>query len=136
MLLLSAIPALLIMAFIFDFASGALQEQNMAGAGYEPLLVWLLPIFELILVLGGMGLLWLAVRFDARSKLVGYPALVVGLLIVLLPPLLFFFAPMNLYFLVQYVQPGTYMFTAGALLAGVGVFSLIPVKDKDPQTAL
>ncbi len=124
-LLGSIIPGLLIMGFLFDIGVEALRVQNMGGAGYEPLLVWIIPLFELLLVLGGFGLVWLLGRPEYHSRAVAAAALVVGLLIVLAGPLLFFLAPMSMYFLMEYLTPGTYLFTAGALLVGAGIFGLL-----------
>jgi hypothetical protein len=126
LLMISAMFALIIMALLFDFAITALQVQNSTGAGLEPVLVMLFPLFELLLVFGGMGIFWYLFASGERSKLVTTLFLVVGLLIVFGTPLLFFLpVPMAFYGLVQYIQPGTYVFQVGAMLTVIGILSIL-----------
>lgn len=125
LLLISGMVALLVMAFLFDFAATALQIQNSTGAGLETVLVMLYPVFELALVLGGMGIFWYFFSSKERSRLVTFLFLVIGLLVLFGVPLLFFLpAPMALYELIQFIRPHTYMFQAGAMLAVIGILSL------------
>jgi hypothetical protein len=124
-LLLSAIIALLLMALIFDFIIAVLQVQNSQGAGLEPVLVVLFSLFELLLVLGGMGVFWYLVSSGERSRLVSWSFLVGGLLVLFGTPLLYFLpVPMTMLALVEFIQPGTYVFQTGAVLAVIGMFSL------------
>jgi len=125
LLLFSGMIALPLMAFLFDLAVTGLQIRNSEGAGLETLLVWLFPLFELLLVLGGLGLFWYMYSSAQQDRPAGIAFAVAGLLLLFLTPLLFFLpVPMTLYALVQYVSPGSYLFQAGALLGVAGLLSL------------
>lgn len=125
LLLFSGMIALPLMAFLFDLAVTGLQIRNSEGAGLEPLLVWLFPLFEMLLALGGLGLFWYLFSSIQKDRPVGIAFTIVGLLLLFLTPLLFFLpVPMTLYALVQYVSPGSYLFQAGALLGVAGLLSL------------
>lgn len=126
LLLFSGMIALPLMAFLFDLAVMGLQIRNSEGAGLEPLLVWLFPLFELLLALGGLGLFWYLFSSAQKDRPIGVAFITLGLLILFLTPLLFFLpVPMTLYAIVQYVSPGSYLFQAGALLGIAGLLSLI-----------
>jgi hypothetical protein len=125
LLLFSGMIALLLMAFLFDLAVMGLQIRNSEGAGLEPLLVWLFPLFELLLALGGLGLFWYLFSSAQKDRPIGSAFTIFGLLLLFLTPLLFFLpVPMTLYAIVQYVSPGSYLFQAGALLGVTGLLSL------------
>jgi uncharacterized membrane protein len=129
LLLLSSMVALLVMSFLFDLGTTALQIKNSEGVGLEPLLVVLFPVFEVIVVLGGMGLFWYLFTSPGRDRLIGWVYAVVGLLIVFMAPLLFFLpVPMTVYALVQYFTPGTFLIHAGGLLGVGGALSLVLMK--------
>lgn len=124
--LYSAIPAILIMALIFDFAVSSIQMRNVEGAGYEPILVVLYSLFELILVSGGMGLAWGLFKSDDPQHGPALALAIIGLLVVFASPLLFFLpVPEAVYALVEYVRPGTFLFQAGGLLAAAGLLRMI-----------
>ncbi len=126
LLLFSGMIALLLMAFLFDLAVTGLQIRNSEGAGLEPLLVWLFPLFELLLALGGLGLFWYLFSSAQKDRPIGSAFTIFGLLLLFLTPLLFFLpVPMTLYAIVQYVSPGSYLFQAGALLGVTGLLSLV-----------
>lgn len=125
-LLISAIPAILLMAFLFDLAVVALAEQNAAGAGWEPVLIILYPLFELVIVLGVLGLFWYLFRTEPRSQGISITLLVIGFIVLFSTPLLFFLPfPVSWMALVDFLSPGTYMFQAGAMMGGVGLLSLL-----------
>lgn len=124
-LLLSGMLALLVMSVLFDVATSALQARNSEGAGLEPVLVLLFPIFAIITVLGGLGLFWYLFSAPESHRRLSWVFAVVGLLLVFLAPLLFFLpVPMSVFALARYSEPGTFLFQAGALLVGVGLLSL------------
>jgi hypothetical protein len=134
LLLLSGLIALLVMSLLFDIGTSALQVKNSEGAGLEPLLVVLFPVFEVLVVLGGLGLFWFLFTSPGRDRLIGWIYAIVGLLIVFLAPLLFFLpVPMAVYALVQYVAPGSFLIQAGALLGVGGALSLGLKKDEPVQ---
>jgi hypothetical protein len=128
-LLISAIPAILLMAFLFDLAVAALAQQNAEGAGWEPVLIILYPLFELVIVLGALGLFWYLFRTEPRSTGISITLTVVGFIVLFSTPLLFFLPfPVSWMALVDFFRPGTYMFQAGALMGGAGLLSLV-IKD-------
>lgn len=125
LLLLSGLFALLVMSLLFDIGASALQVRNSEGAGLEPLLVVLFPVFEVIVVLGGLGLFWYLFAAAGPDRLAAQIFAVIGLLLTFAAPLLFFLpVPMTVYGLAQYVAPGTYLFQAAALLGVGGALSL------------
>ena len=126
LLLLSGLIALLVMSFLFDFISSYLEVQTILGAGYQSLLVVLLPVFQLIVVLGGLGLFWYLNTSPNRNRLESWIFAVVGLLLVFFEALLFFLpVPMSVYTLAQLFAPGTYLFLAGSLTGVIGVMTLV-----------
>lgn len=125
LLLFSGLIGLLVMSFLFDIVTSSLQQFNSEGAGLEPVLVVLFPVFEVIVVLGGLGLFWYLFSNPERDRLVGSVFAVIGLLLVFLTPLLFFLpVPMAVYAVVQFVAPSTFLFQSGALLGVAGALSL------------
>ncbi len=125
LLLISGMVGLLVIAFIFDFILSAVQVQNTSGAGYEPLLVVLFPVFALAIVLGALGLFWYLFSSSDHGRLPGILFSVVGLLVLFSTPLLFYLpVPMSIYAIVQYVQPYSYVFLSSALISGIGLLSL------------
>lgn len=126
LLLFSGMLALLLMSLLFDFGASALQIKNSEGAGLEPLLVVLFPVFEVIVVLGGLGLFWYLFSSPAADRLVGWIYTVVGLLLVFFAPLLFFLpVPMSVFALAQFVAPGSFLIQAAALVGVGGALSLV-----------
>ncbi len=135
-LLLSVIPAILLMAFLFDFAVAGLAQQNAGGAGWEPLLVVLYPIFELLIVCGVLGLFWYLFRTEPRSRGVAILLAVIGFVVLFSTPLLFYLpVPISWMGAVDFLSPGTFVFQAGALMGGVGLLSLV-LKEKPADAAL
>jgi hypothetical protein len=128
-LLISGMVGLLVIGLIFDIIVTALQVQIISGAGYQSLLVMLFPIFSLVLVLGALGLFWYQFSSNERSRPVNILFAVVGLLMVFSGPILFYLpVPDSIYVLIDYLQPYSYFYTAGSLIAGCGVFSLLVKK--------
>jgi predicted membrane channel-forming protein YqfA (hemolysin III family) len=112
-----------------------LQIKNSEGAGLEPLLVVLFPVFEVIVVLGGLGLFWYLFSSPEADKLAGWIYTVVGMLVVFFAPLLFFLpVPMTFYALVQFVAPGSFLIQAGALLGVGGALSLMLKKGDSAES--
>jgi hypothetical protein len=135
LLLLSGLVALLVMSLLFDIGASALQIKNSEGAGLEPLLVVLFPVFEVIVVLGGLGLFWYLFSSPEADKLAGWIYTVVGMLVVFFAPLLFFLpVPMTFYALVQFVAPGSFLIQAGALLGVGGALSLMLKKGDSAES--
>lgn len=129
-LTISGLVALLLMAFLFDFAITGLQARNASGAGYESILIVLFPLFELVIVAGGLGLFWYFLNNREQGSGIAIVFFVVGLLVLFATPLLFFLPmPDGWYNLIQYIQPGTFFFQAGGLIAGAGILG-IGLKDK------
>jgi hypothetical protein len=125
-LLISGMVGLLVIGLIFDIILTAIQVQNTSGAGYEPLLVVLFPVFSLVLVMGALGLFWYQFSSGERSRLVSIVFAVVGLLVMFATPVLFFLpVPMSVYAVVEFIQPYSYLYIASSLVAGCGVFSLL-----------
>lgn len=124
LLLVSAMIALLLMALMFDFIITSMQLGNSQGAGLEPYLIVLFSVFELLLMLGGMGVFWYFFASGERSKLGIWLFLIVGLLVLFGTPLLYFLpVPTSALALVQFIQPGTYVFQMGGMLAVIGILS-------------
>jgi len=135
-LLISVIPAILLMAFLFDFAVMALAQQNAGGAGWEPLLVVLYPLFELLIVCGVLGLFWYLFRTEPRSRGISILLAAIGFVVLFSTPLLFYLpVPTSWLGAVDFLSPGTFLFHAGALMGGVGLLSLV-IKDKPAEAAL
>jgi hypothetical protein len=125
LLLLSGMIALLVMSLLFDIGTSALQVKNSEGVGLEPLLVVLFPVFEVIVVLGGLGLFWYLFTTPGRDRLIGWIFIIVGFLLVFMAPLLFFLpVPMAVFALVLYVAPGSFFVHAAAMLGVAGALSL------------
>ena len=125
LLLISGLIALLVMSFLFDIISNYLEIQTIQGAGYQSLLVLLLPVFQLIVVLGGLGLFWYLNTSPNRNRLESWIFTVVGLLLVFLEALLFFLpVPMSVYTLAQLIAPGTYLFLGASLVCVAGALNL------------
>lgn len=125
LLLFSGLFALLVMSLLFDIGAEALQMRNAEGAGLEPLLVVLFPLFEVIVILGGLALFWYLLAAPGQDRLVGQVFAVIGLLLTFAAPLLFFLpVPMSAYALAQYFAPGSFLFQAAALLGVGGALSL------------
>lgn len=130
LLLLSAIPAILLMAFLFDFGSTAIRQSNAEGAGLEPLLVILYPVFELLIVMGVLGLFWFLMQSGVKHRLAVGLMAVVGLLVLYGTPLMFFLpVPMTWYAAIDFISPGTFLFQAGALMGGAALLSMLLKKD-------
>jgi hypothetical protein len=133
LLLISGMIALLVMGFLFDFISSYLEFQTIQGIGYQSLLVVLLPVFQLIVILGGLGLFWYLNTSPNRNRLEGWIFAIVGLLLVFLEALLFFLpVPMNFYTLAQIVAPGTYLFLAASLVCIAGAMTLALKQGTEP----
>jgi Na+-driven multidrug efflux pump len=133
LLLISGLIALLVMSFLFDFIASYLEVQTIQGAGYQSLLVVLLPVFQLIVVLGGLGLFLYLYTSPTRNRLEAWIFAVVGLLLVFLEALLFFLPiPMSFYALAQLFAPGTYLFLAGSLAGVIGVMTLVMKRGETP----
>lgn len=126
LLLISSAPALLIMAFLFDFALQSIQVRTVEGAGLEPLMVVVFPLFEMLIVTGGMGLFWYLFHHAPMERGVAKVFAILGLVILFLPPLLFFLpVPLSWYALVQFIAPGSFIFHAAALLGLGGALHLL-----------
>jgi hypothetical protein len=124
-LILSGLLGFLVLSFLFDFAANIIEMQAIQGAGFQPLLVVLLPVFQLLVVLGGLGLFRYLITSPERNRLESWIFAVVGLLLVFFEPLLFFLPiPITYYALAQFVSPGTYLFLAGSLIGMIGVINL------------
>lgn len=125
LLLISGLFALLVMSFLFDFISNYLEFQTIQGAGYQSLLVLLLPVFQLIVVLGGLGLFWYLSTSLNRNGLESWIFTVIGLLLMFVEALLFFLpVPMGVYALAQIFAPGTYLFMGASLVCVAGALNL------------
>ncbi len=136
LLLLSAIPAILLMAFLFDYGALAIQQQNAQGAGLEPLLVVLYPIFELLIVTGVLGLFWTLMQPAMKQRLAVWVMAAVGLLTLYATPLIFFLpVPMTWYTAVDFLRPGTFVFQAGAMMGGAALLSML-LKQDHPAPAV
>lgn len=136
LLLLSAIPAILLMAFLFDFGSTAIQQSNAEGAGLEPLLVILYPIFELLIVMGVLGLFWALMQAGTQNRLAIWVMATIGLVVLYGTPLIFFLpVPMSWYAAIDFLRPGTFLFQGGAMMGGAALLSLLLKKD-NPAGAL
>lgn len=121
-LLISGLFALPLMSLLFDIVLQGLQIRNSEGAGLEGVLVPLFPIFALVVVLVGLGL----GRFLADGgRGISIVYAIVGLVLLFATPLIYFLpVPEGFYALIPYVQPGTSLFLAGAMLAGIGIIHL------------
>jgi hypothetical protein len=129
-LLVSGMLALLIMSFLFDFVTGVLQIRNSQGLGLEPYLVILFPLFEMRTVFGGLGLFWYVLANRVKAPGVTLAFILVGILILYGMPLLFFLpVPITWLAAVDYIQPGTYVFQSGAVLAVTGILAWL-IKDR------
>jgi hypothetical protein len=134
LLLLSAIPAILLMAFLFDFATLTIQQRNSEGAGMEPILVVLFPIFELVVVMGVMALFWFLMRSEESNRLVVILMGLIGLLVLYATPIMFFLpVPMTWFSALDFISPGTFLFQAGAMMGGAALLTIILKKEK-PDT--
>ncbi|OGO36268.1 MAG: hypothetical protein A2W35_09720 [Chloroflexi bacterium RBG_16_57_11] len=126
LVLLSSLIALLVMSFLFDLISSLLEIQSIQGAGYQSVLVVLLPIFQLVLVFAGMGLFRYLNNSPDNNNLVSWIFVVVGLLFVFFEALLFFLpVPLSIYSISQLAAPGTYLFLGGSLVCIAGMLNLI-----------
>lgn len=130
-LLISGLVALPLVSVLFDIVIQGLQIRNSGGAGLEPILILLFPLFTLMVALAGLAL----DRFlPSGGWGIALAYAVVGLLIVFATPLIFFLpVPSGMYELVSYVQPGTSLFMSGALLAAIGLFNLRETRQEPPQ---
>ena len=133
LLLISSLIALLVMSFIFDFIASRLELKTIEGGNYQSVLVVLLPVFQLILVLGGLGLFWYLSTSPNRNRLESWIFTIVGLLLVFFEALLFFLpVPMSYYALAQLVAPGTYLFLGASLVCVAGALNLALKREVKP----
>jgi hypothetical protein len=124
-LLFGGMLALLVLSFLLDLAIRGLQLRNAEGAGMELLLVVLFPLFELLIVIGGLALFRALLGTSAALRGPAVLCLVVGLLILFGTTLLFVLpVPVAMYALVEFLQPGSYLFQAAAMLAGAGILGV------------
>jgi hypothetical protein len=78
----------------------------------------------MVIVLGGLGLFWYLITSPTKAVGVMIAYILIGSLILYGLPLLFFLpVPEALLSLVQFIQPGTFFFQAGAILAMAGILS-------------
>ena len=126
-LLISGMIGLLVITFIFDFILEVVVARNEQG-GMIPILVWLFPILDLVWVLLGLGLFWFMLQ-DSQSRLVKIFYLVVVLALLFTPSLLFVLpVPESWLPLVPLLSPDRYLFHASAMVAGIGLLSLVLAK--------
>ena len=143
LLLISAMIALLLLAFLFDFIMRGMQISNYEGGfALEPMMVLMFPFLELVIVLGCLGLFRYVFSNPERSRLVAALFLIFGLLVLAITPLLYFLmVPVDFYVLVDFTQPGTYLFQTAAMLAATGLLSLVrrpaavPIAGSDAEPA-
>lgn len=132
LLLLSGLVALLVMSFLFDFIASMLEIKTIEGAGYQSILVVLLPVFQLILVLGGLGLYGYMNSSPNRNRLESWIFVVIGLLLVFFEALLFFLpVPLSIYSISQLVAPGTYLFLGASLVCVAGMLNLMLTRGQE-----
>ena len=125
LLLLSAVLALLVLGYLFDTGLNALAPSAEMDMNITRVLIWLAPLFQLLLVLAALFLFWLIYTNGEYSQWVCYTAIVIGLLLLYTPSLLFVLPlPDSLYILTETLAPGTFMFQASALVAGIGFVTL------------
>jgi hypothetical protein len=133
LLLLSSLVALLALSFIFDFIASRLEIISIEGGGSQSVLVILLPIFQLVLVLGGLALFWYLITSPRRNRLESWIFMLVGLLLVFTEALLFFLpVPMSYYALAQLLAPGTFLFLGASLVCVAGALNLALKGEEKP----
>ena len=124
-LLTSGMIGLLVLAFILDLVVRSMMLKNVEGAGFESILVWLFPLFSLLWMLAGLFLMRHMFTSGAYSRAVSIILLIISLPILYGTSLLFVLpAPESFYRLVEYISPGTFLFTASAFTAAASLLSL------------
>lgn len=139
-LLISGMIGLLILAFLLDLAVRSMMMKNVEGAGLEPLLVWLYPLFALLWMLAGLWLMRQMFISGEYSRAVSIVLLIFSLPILYGASLLFVLpVPRSFYDAVEYLSPGTFLFTASAFAAAAGLLSLFlwkePAAVKEAESA-
>lgn len=124
-LLISAALATLILGFIFDSVLRTLAPEAETSMEVTATYALLTPLFELLLMVAVVGVIWMFLAARRYGRLVSAAFLILGLLGIYFNALLLILPfPDSWYVLTIFLAPGTYTFQAAGALAGLGLVSL------------
>jgi hypothetical protein len=125
LLLISGLIAILLLGLIFDLIVNGLASRNAETGILSATLIWMFSLLELLLMVGIVGLTWLAVSSGGFNRWVSLVYLVVGLLVIYTNPILYVSEmPDSLYVVVEFLIPGSMLYQAGGFAAAFGLVSL------------
>jgi len=125
LLLISGLFGILLLGLVFDLGINGLATRNAETGTLSATLVWMFSLLELLLMVGIVGLIWLAVSGGGFSRWVSVVYLVVGLIILYTNPILYVTEmPDSLYVVVEFLIPGSMLYQAGGFAAAFGLVSL------------
>jgi hypothetical protein len=133
-LLISGMIGLLLLAFILDLVVRSMLMKNVEGAGLESILVWLYPLFSLLWMLAALFLIRHMFVSLEYGRVVCIILLVISLPILYGTSLLFVLpVPQSFYQAVEFLSPGTFLFTASAFTSAASLISLFLWKEPEAE---
>jgi len=136
-LLIGVLIGVLVLAFIFDLLIKLLMNGDAILGGTDSFLIWLFPLMQLLLMVGGVGVVWLMVARGGYSRLTSIIYLVVGLFILYCSSVLYILpVPESVYVVFDYLSPGSFLYQASSVAAAVGVFSLAMWKPAESHAGM
>jgi sulfite exporter TauE/SafE len=125
LLLISGLFGILLLGLVFDLGINSLATRNAETGTMSATLIWMFSLLELLLMVGIVGLTWLAVSSGGFSRWVSVVYLVVGLIVLYTNPVLYVTEmPDSLYVVVEFLIPGSMLYQAGGFAAAFGLVSL------------
>lgn len=125
LVLISAGPGLLLLGSIFDYILRRMTPPDTSATPLTSRQAYLFPLFELLLMLAVVALIWRLVANRTFSRLVPSIFLLLGVIFLYAFPLYFTaYLPESWTFIALYLTPYTYLFQAAGALAALGLVTL------------